>query len=281
VFTQSDRTKWSNFYHYDQPIRFEFVNIREQCAWVHENDEDRDIATHKAGTLVEATVARLKAVPAELASARFIEKSALILGNGPATNICIEMLSDLGIGVERISGIPDTIQRSGGLFSVATGNTNKQASALIVIPEDGEASKNLLIAFGRERRRPRIQAAWGGLNTNRPGVFYLEPESDPRMTGTAVVARVLAWINRRESRPPVTAMVDPDRCRACKTCIDTCEYCAPELIEINGRYSSWIDPAICTSCGTCAAHCPSGAISAGCSTDLQLEAMLDVCLDIY
>jgi len=41
------------------------------------------------------------------------------------------------------------------------------------------------------------------------------------------------------------------------------------------RRSSWIDPAICTGCGTCVAHCPSGAISGGYSTEAQLEAMLE------
>ena len=35
-----------------------------------------------------------------------------------------------------------------------------------------------------------------------------------------------------------------------------------------------VDEAACHGCGTCAAHCPSGAITAGYSTDKQIELML-------
>jgi heterodisulfide reductase subunit A-like polyferredoxin len=41
---------------------------------------------------------------------------------------------------------------------------------------------------------------------------------------------------------------------------------------------AWVDPNICTGCGTCAAHCPSGAITAGYASDKQLAAMLEAIL---
>jgi len=275
VFSPSSKD-WSASYSGTSSTRFEFVNIREQCAYVHA--DDHELATTKARTMVAATVARVKAAPAVLAGARPIEKSALILGGGPSTSFCQDTLNKLGIIVHQIDNRPDTIQRSGGLFVITQEDQTWQASAIVLIPRDVEIRKEMLLAFGRERRRPQIHTDWGGLDTHRPGVYYIDPEQDPSIAGPAAAARVVAWISRRESRPPIAAIVDSDRCRACKTCIDTCEYCAPELVEINGRYSSWIDPAICTSCGTCAAHCPSGAISAGCSTDAQLEAMLDAIL---
>ncbi len=256
--------------------RFELVNIREQCAWVHADEPQ--IATEKARTLIEATIARVKAAPGKLAGARSIDKSALLIGSGPAVSCVEETLGQLGITTQSIEDAPDQIQRSGGLFSTAVNEQTWSASTLILIPNNLDEHRKQLAAFGRERRRPQIHETWGGLETHRPGVFYIDPEQDPTITGTAAAARVAAWIGRTESRPPTAAIVDPDRCRACKTCIDTCEYCAPELIEVNGRYASWIDPAICVSCGTCAAHCPSGAISAGCSTDDQIEAMLDAIL---
>jgi len=256
--------------------RFELVNIREQCAWVH--PDEPQIATDKAGTLLEATIARVKAAPGKLAGARSIQKSALLMGSGPAAPAVEETLGQLGIETHWIKEVPDQIQRSDGLFCVSINGQTWSASTLIMIPSDLDEHGEQLIAFGRERRRPQIHSTWGGINTHRPGVFYIDPEMDPSISASAAAARVVAWIGRTESRPPTAAIVDPDRCRACKTCIDTCEYCAPELVEINGRYASWIDPAICVSCGTCAAHCPSGAITAGCSTDDQLEAMLDAIL---
>lgn len=252
--------------------RFEFVNIREQCAWVH--PDNPQTATAKARNLIAATVARIRTAPGVLAGSRPIERSAIILGVGPAASFCENALSRQGIAVQRVDAAPSQINRSGGLYVAAQENRIWQASTLVLVPENEEESRDLLVAFGRERRRPQIYTAWGGLDTHRPGVYYISNEQDPQIAGAAAAARVAAWIGRTENRPPTAAIVDPERCRACKTCIDTCEYCAPELVEINGRYASWIDPAICTSCGTCAAHCPSGAITAGCSTDAQLEAML-------
>jgi len=55
-----------------------------------------------------------------------------------------------------------------------------------------------------------------------------------------------------------------------------------ELMEMTGaavreesaKLVAQVNPAVCQGCGTCAAHCPSSAISAGYSTDQQIEAML-------
>ncbi len=253
--------------------RFEFVNIREQAAWVHQDDPQA--ATSKAGALIKATTGRIRAAPGELAGSRSIERSALILGMGTAGKTCQPMLRQQGVDVNHIDVIPHHILRSAGHFVVQAGDQTLQASTLVLIPENMAESRDIIRAFGRKRRQPQIHTSWGGLETHLPGVFYISTEQDPEIAGAAVTARANAWIGRSENRPPNAAVVDPERCRACKTCIDTCEYSAPELVEINRRYASWIDPAICISCGTCAAHCPSGAITAGCSTDAQLEAMLD------
>jgi len=253
--------------------QFEFVNIREQCAWVHQDDPQA--ATHKAITLIASTVGRLRTAPGELAGSRSIEKSTIILGKGPAASICEDTFRQQNIDFQRVNIIPNQIQRSGGLYVVNGEDHTWGASTLVLVPENEDESRDLITAFGRKRRQPQIHRTWGGIDTHRPGVFYISYEQDPEIAGIAATARVNAWIGRSENRPPTAAVVDPERCRACKTCIDTCEYCAPELVETNGRYASWIDPAICTSCGTCAAHCPSGAITAGCSTDAQLEAILD------
>jgi NADPH-dependent glutamate synthase beta subunit-like oxidoreductase/NAD-dependent dihydropyrimidine dehydrogenase PreA subunit len=253
--------------------RLEFINIREQCAWAHHDDPQA--ATDKASALIASVVGRIRAAPGKLAGTRSVERSALILGKGVAARVCEKTFLRQGIDAHRFDGIPEQVQRSGGLYIVNGEDQTWGASILVLVPEDEFESRDLISSFGRERRQPQIHTEWGGLETHRPGVFYISHQQDPQIAGSAVTARVNAWIGRSENRPPTAAVVDPERCRACKTCIDTCEYCAPELVEINGRYASWIDPVICTSCGTCAAHCPSGAITAGCSTDAQLEAMLD------
>ncbi len=261
--------------------RMEFVNIREQCALVHV--QDPQAATLKASAMVAAAVARVQAAPINLVGVPSIIRSAIILGNGLAGQVCQHTLTNYGIDVQQIASIPTQVLRAGGNYIVRldnqkTGTTSHKASAMILVPKDTQEAEAIAIAFGRERRRPTVHPAWGGLETHRPGVFYCDPDGDPEIVGAAAAARLTAWLGRMENRSPIAAVVDPERCRGCKTCVDACEFGAPGLIEVNGQYTSWIDPAICTGCGTCAAQCPSGAISAGCSTDIQINAMLGAIL---
>lgn len=266
----------------ESKARFELVNLREQCAWVHAADPIA--ATAKAITMVAAAVARAMAAPISLAGARRVERSALVLGSGQGGQVCSAFLQSQGIAVQRLEDLPERVERAGGQFVVTRSKEETapqktwRASALVLSPHQAQQAQQLLLAFGRERRRPIPRPEGGGLTTRRPGVFYCDPTGDPQVIGEAAAMRLIAWLGRAESRPPIAAVVDSSRCRACKTCIEACEYGAPELIEVDGRYTSWIDPAICTGCGTCAAHCPSGAIAAGCSTDAQLNAMLGAIL---
>ena len=102
-----------------------------------------------------------------------------------------------------------------------------------------------------------------------------------------MAAKVAALLGRGQMVAECNvARVDSQRCRACGTCVSICEFHAPRLVVDNAvvpleifaqpeeRLVSRIDPALCHGCGTCAAHCPSGAITAGYSTDEQIEAML-------
>ena len=264
-----------------QLARLEFVNIREQCAWVHSSDPQ--MATAKASAMVAAAVGRVQAAPIILSGVPSIARSAIILGSGAAALVCQRLLEDLGVTTHLLGESPVQVQRAGGQYIVRldnslSANNPVQASALVLSPCNAQETEQLSISFGRERRRPKVHPIWGGLETHRPGVFHCDPSGDPEIIGAAAAARVIAWLGRMESRSPVAAVVDPERCRACKTCVKACEFGAPGLVEVNGRYTSWIDPAICTGCGTCAAQCPSGAIAAGCSTDLQINAMLDAIL---
>jgi len=188
------------------------------------------------------------------------------------------ILSNQGITVQQVEVIPDQVRRMDGQYVVIQESTTWQASGLVITPRDEEEGRLLLAVFGEERYRPRIHTTWGGLDTHRPGVYFCTPDFDPEATGSAAAVRIAAWLNRTESRPPVASVVNPARCRACGTCVEICEFGAPVLVEENMHRSSWIDPMICTGCGTCVARCPSGAITAGFSSDAQLEAMLDVIL---
>jgi NADPH-dependent glutamate synthase beta subunit-like oxidoreductase/NAD-dependent dihydropyrimidine dehydrogenase PreA subunit len=264
---------------------YEFVNIREQCAWVHPGDPAA--ATSKATALVAAAVARAALPSGAPADLPLAENSVLVLGSGPAARSCQQALAEQAIAVSRLqacspAAIEDApgleVQRRGGRYVVTLNGITWQGAALVLAPADGGELEHLLLACssGQEGLRPRIKAAGGGLETHRPGILVCDPLAEAEIMGRAAAARAAAWLGNAAARPrPTAARVDVARCRACSTCVAVCEFGAPQLVGQEPQRTSWIDPAICTGCGTCVAHCPSGAISGGHSTDAQLEAMLE------
>jgi len=94
-----------------------------------------------------------------------------------------------------------------------------------------------------------------------------------------VIATPIKFVDGDDERFNIASVVNPTRCRACGTCIEICEFGAPELVDFMDQRASWINPTICQGCGTCAAHCPSGAITAAYSTDEQIDAMLSAILE--
>jgi NADPH-dependent glutamate synthase beta subunit-like oxidoreductase/formate hydrogenlyase subunit 6/NADH:ubiquinone oxidoreductase subunit I len=253
---------------------WEFVNIREQCAWAHADDPQA--ATTKATALVAAAVAKVRAAAVRPVEGRRLERTALILGDGVAAQTCRGALNGQGIIGRQIAGADIQVRQGGEGYVVTQNGSSWQSPAVVLAPGSSGEAERLVAAFGEKDHLFHTQAVWGGLDTRRPGVFYCDLALDPARAGAAAAARVAAWLGRADGRAePITAVVDAARCRACNTCVEVCEFGAPQLVGEEPQRASWIDPAICAGCGTCAAHCPSGAITAGYSTDVQLEAMLE------
>jgi len=76
----------------------------------------------------------------------------------------------------------------------------------------------------------------------------------------------------------LTAMVDPDRCRACYTCVATCDLKAVAVNGPGARPHAHVDPDLCNGCGSCAARCPSNAIDMSAASDRQIEATITALL---
>ncbi|MBM4451447.1 MAG: hydrogenase iron-sulfur subunit, partial [Chloroflexi bacterium] len=80
----------------DSSVQLEFVNIREQCAWVHKDDADG--ATQKALRMVSAGISAVTcALPANR-SRNDILPSALIIGGGVANITAAQALISQGYG---------------------------------------------------------------------------------------------------------------------------------------------------------------------------------------
>jgi heterodisulfide reductase subunit A-like polyferredoxin len=262
---------------FDWPIMAEFVNIREQCAWVHRDDPLA--ATSKATALIAAAIAKVQSAESKILESMPIERSVLILGGGEAAGICRDHLQIQNIVVRQLNTHPTQIRRANGSYAIQQNGYTWTAAAMVLAPREPSEAEALKTAFGPDSHQPRIRTIWGGLETHLPGVFYCDHGIDGSVAGAAAAARVSAWLGRCSSpAKPNVAVVDAHLCRACQSCIDTCEFGAPHIVGQDENRSAWVDPNICTGCGTCAVHCPSGAITAGYASDKQLAVMIEAIL---
>lgn len=57
------------------------------------------------------------------------------------------------------------------------------------------------------------------------------------------------------------AVVDPEKCRGCKTCLQRCHFKAAQMKHYPefGEERAYIDPEKCMGCGSCVVSCPVGA----------------------
>ena len=265
--------------HFDRgnPL-FEFVNIREQCAWAH--DDDPAAATALASSMVAAAVAKTRLSVARPRVSLSLEKTVLILGSSQAATVCQGALSVQRIQALRLRGMPREIRQTTGHFTAVLGQSALwKGSALVLAPRDDAEYSQIKSAFDTTGRQPRTQAEWGQIDTHRPGVFVCDPAVEPIMAGMAAAARAAAWLGHEHPWPGVIACeVDPDRCRGCGDCEQVCEFGAIQLQGEGDDRVAWIDPLICQADGTCAIRCPAGAIKTGHPTSEQIEAMLEAIL---
>ncbi|HIC93384.1 MAG TPA: 4Fe-4S dicluster domain-containing protein [Anaerolineae bacterium] len=253
----------------------EFVNIREQCAWVHADEPER--ATAKAMRLIAAAVARVRRGDGRTRAVASLDGAVLVLGSGPAGDCCVEALSALGLRVMWSEVLPSAVSGCLGNFRALVDGMEQGAGAIVLVPADEGERAALEAAFGMEGLLRTRSSPWSPLEGGLAGVFICDPAGDPEVMGLAVAAKVAALLGRGWiAVEPIVARVDPSRCRACGTCEEVCEFHAIRLREDGrGVLVAQVDEAACRGCGTCAARCPSDAITAGYSTDEQIEAMLN------
>jgi NADPH-dependent glutamate synthase beta subunit-like oxidoreductase/formate hydrogenlyase subunit 6/NADH:ubiquinone oxidoreductase subunit I len=259
--------------------RIEFVNIREQCAWVHANDPAQ--ATDKAMRLVAAAVAKLREPDLRERALVRVEGPVLVWGRGKAAEACASLLARQGMAVVREAGQPVSAQGSLGAYTVTLGRNGASrtvsAGMIVLAPVDAADLPAWERAFD-----PEGLFSGDGLVGRRPGLFACPPNLEAKRSGAATAAQVMALLGRSQR---VTngnvAQVDPARCRACGTCESLCEFGAIAVRQVSPAvWHAVVNPVACAGCGTCAAHCPSGAITAGYSTDTQIEAMLEELLSV-
>jgi heterodisulfide reductase subunit A len=121
----------------------------------------------------------------------------------------------------------------------------------------------------------------GSYRTAVEGILVAGSAQGPKDTqeacahGAAAAGHVLSILvaGRKLKVLPATAVVQQERCGACRTCVLACPYGAIGFDEAAG--AARIEELLCRGCGSCAAACPSGAVQARHFTDEQLVAEMD------
>jgi len=256
----------------------EFINIREQCAWVHRRSKKK--ATDAARTLIRTTLARKPVSPGGTPDKPRSPQKALVVGKGDSVGACLEGLAELGLAAETMEVLSGDVIRSGAKYRVKGMDGEIQADYLIVAPGSGAELDHLSGFLKLNNQNTLVSRERLEMNTLDFGMVLCPPGLDPEISGKAAAARIFAWLNRIYSQDhPRAAEVDWKRCRACGTCQDVCGFGIPEIIEDDLGTYAVINPFLCQDCGICTAHCPSGAITPATHTRSELNELLEMILD--
>jgi heterodisulfide reductase subunit A2 len=94
---------------------------------------------------------------------------------------------------------------------------------------------------------------------------------------SAAAAKVSIILSRgKVELEPFVAKVDQKKCASCLTCVRTCPFDVPVILE-SGAY---INPAACYGCGACVSVCPGDAISLAHFDNREINAQVEGAIDI-
>jgi len=260
-------------------VHFEFVNIREQCAWVHGNDPDA--ATQKATMLMHGALAKIQTAIPQPAMEISRDPSILIIGQGKASSICQDALQASGVAAIHFEFLSEPPNFSEGYYRLNQNGQSFKSMAMILTPANSSEAEDIINLIDAGKSATPVAYRHGNMQTTRPGIYFCDPELDPHTTGLAVAGRCRSWMGRIQAYPKhESGYVNPVRCRMCYTCMEICQTGAPQPINQGSQRYAWIDPAICIGCGACAASCPSNAIQAADASETQLLTMLEGMLSL-
>ena len=282
----------------DGSVRFEFVNIREQCAFVH--SDSLPSATEKASALIAATLVRY--APSEVARPTVLPvvPAAVIFGGGPAsveaasrisaqgfeTHLVSKMtaseLASRGLDLQRITLHPQAspvgVVGVVGSFEVSL-NRNGTVGTLragVLIMDGGSLDEVVIGRIGDSLEATSDGAvSWldPGLSTGLlppetkvPGIFYCPPTgSVPQALtlGAAAASKASILMGAGEYRTSsIVATVSEDRCRWCGECEKACAFSAIRVVGSGtGGRRAKVDLVRCRGCGNCVPRCSTRAIS--------------------
>ena len=220
------------------PYMLEFMNIREQCSWVHGPQPSAE-ATRKAISLIRGGYERsLELEPLESISEK-CSREMLIIGGGIAGITAALELGYLGYKVHIVEREPSI---GGNMAKLTKVFPTLDCAQCILTPRMAEVGRNPnvnLLTYAE------VQNVSG-----RPGNYTVKVFMKPRG-------------------------VDVERCKSCSVCAKVCPVTVPDefnegLSKRKAAYISFpqavpsayvIDFDACTKCGKCEQTCPAKAIN--------------------
>lgn len=94
--------------------------------------------------------------------------------------------------------------------------------------------------------------------------------TEATLAASAAAAKAAAVLTGDEVElDPFVSSVDRSKCAACLTCVRTCPYGIPKIVD--GK--AYIEPASCYGCGACTGECPAKAIKMAQFDDVHIISM--------
>ncbi|MFQ6075178.1 MAG: 4Fe-4S binding protein, partial [Candidatus Bathyarchaeia archaeon] len=218
------------------PYLLEFVNIREQCSWVHGSQKDE--ATRKAIDLIRGGYMRsFELEPLEEVREK-CSKDVLVVGGGIAGITASLELGDMGHNVHLVDRYPSI---GGNMAKLTKVFPTIDCAQCILTPKMAEVGRHKNVRLFTYTEVEDVR----GYPGNYGVTLYMKPRG-----------------------------VDVERCSGCGTCAKVCPATAPdEFNEYRSTrkaayipfrqavpYAYTIDFDACKRCGLCEDSCPFGAI---------------------
>jgi len=234
------------------PFMWEFVNIREQCSWVHEGKE----ATEKALSLIRGGVSKARYL-APIESTRVpVNKDVLVIGAGIAGMQASLELESRGHRVYLVEKEPSI---GGNMVRLDKTFPTDDCSMCTISPKlsDVASRKGIRLLTYSE-----VDAVEG-----RPGDFRVRIRRRPRFvsesrcTGCGACAATDHSANLLSSERVLVdrITIDEERCTNCGACVKICQREGHSALS-KGEGRPLYDTSRCVGCFSCAERCPKEAI---------------------
>ncbi len=151
------------------------------------------------------------------------------------------------------------------LASAVLPNPTVEIGEIFKLPRDGEG----FFTEAHAKRRP-VDSPLDGIFL--AGLAHSPKPLDESIAEAKAAASRAAYFLAQDAIlvGGVVAVVDPEKCAVCLTCVRTCPFNVPVIDYVQDI--AYIDPAKCQGCGMCVSECPGKAIQLRQFTDTQIIA---------